>query len=262
MSRNFELLQRVEEERRSAAGDGHNRLWERSDAPIATAPASAGETPLGVCQPLRELSNAAQQQLLTFVTRLFLLPTSPAPPVVLFCGIEQNNSSRIAACIGCLAASQLSGPVCLIDAHLHHPELHEHFGLPNHDGLSEALQAQAGEEPRAHRVAHDLWLVTAGAPVESPEALLHGPQLRRCLVALRGRFRHLLIDAPAIHTCGDSLYFAQLASGAVLVLEARSTKREVAHAHKQAFEKAGIPVVGAILNHRTFPIPDAVYARL
>jgi Mrp family chromosome partitioning ATPase len=53
-----------------------------------------------------------------------------------------------------------------------------------------------------------------------------------------------------------------LADGLVLVIEANITRRETAQKIKQDLELVGVCLVGAVLNNRTFPIPDSLYRHL
>jgi len=48
----------------------------------------------------------------------------------------------------------------------------------------------------------------------------------------------------------------------VLVLEANSTRKEAALMVMESLHAAQIKVLGAVLNKRTFPIPESLYRRL
>jgi Mrp family chromosome partitioning ATPase len=48
----------------------------------------------------------------------------------------------------------------------------------------------------------------------------------------------------------------------VLVLEANNTRREAAMRVTEQLNMAQIKVLGAVLNKRTFPIPEPLYRRL
>jgi protein-tyrosine kinase len=53
-----------------------------------------------------------------------------------------------------------------------------------------------------------------------------------------------------------------MADGVILVVEANSTRREMARTAKETFDDANVKLLGAILNNRTFPIPEALYRKL
>jgi len=58
------------------------------------------------------------------------------------------------------------------------------------------------------------------------------------------------------------MVLGQLADGAVLVLEANATRREVTLKVAADLRAAHIKILGAVLNKRTFAIPEALYRRL
>jgi Mrp family chromosome partitioning ATPase len=79
---------------------------------------------------------------------------------------------------------------------------------------------------------------------------------------LRTEFDFVLISAPPVGEIPSVASLGQRVDGAVLVLEAHNTKRDVALRAKQEWERANTKWLGAVLNNRTFPIPPALYARI
>jgi Mrp family chromosome partitioning ATPase len=108
----------------------------------------------------------------------------------------------------------------------------------------------------------NLWLITAGKVGREPNGSLNPARLRTRLSELRGDFDHLLIDTPAVHSYADAILLGQMTDGVILVVSSNSTRREPARIAKQSIEAASIPVLGAVLNKRTFPIPEALYRKL
>jgi len=54
----------------------------------------------------------------------------------------------------------------------------------------------------------------------------------------------------------------QLADGVVLIVSANSTREEAGRKAKESLEMAGSRLLGAVLNNRTYPIPQPIYDRL
>jgi Mrp family chromosome partitioning ATPase len=79
---------------------------------------------------------------------------------------------------------------------------------------------------------------------------------------LRQYFEYVLIDAPALNLGNDGIMLSQAAEGVVLVLKANASRREAARVAVQELQDAGGRVLGAVLNQRTFPIPQAIYSKL
>jgi Mrp family chromosome partitioning ATPase len=79
---------------------------------------------------------------------------------------------------------------------------------------------------------------------------------------LRGEFGYVLMDSPPVNVYSDAISLGQSADGVVLVLSANSTRKEAGRKAKESFEMAGARLLGAVLNNRTYPIPQGLYDRL
>jgi Mrp family chromosome partitioning ATPase len=65
-----------------------------------------------------------------------------------------------------------------------------------------------------------------------------------------------------LNTYADGVTIARLADGIVLVLEANATRREAASKVTENLRAAQVKILGAVLNKRTYPIPESLYHRL
>jgi Mrp family chromosome partitioning ATPase len=63
-------------------------------------------------------------------------------------------------------------------------------------------------------------------------------------------------------TSPDCGLIGRFTGGVVLVLAANSSRRDTAINTKMMLESANVPILGAVLNRRTFPIPDKIYKYL
>jgi Mrp family chromosome partitioning ATPase len=82
------------------------------------------------------------------------------------------------------------------------------------------------------------------------------------LLDLRKEFGYLLVDAPPLGADIIASVLGQVTDGVVLVLEAHATRRATARRAKETLEAANVPLLGTVLNNRTFPIPEKLYRRL
>jgi Mrp family chromosome partitioning ATPase len=142
--------------------------------------------------------------------------------------------------------------------------MHTHFGIPNERGLLQAAM-QPAEPIRgfAARLSDgNLYVVPSGGPLTDSKAVLASDNLKVRVAELAREFDYVLIDTPAMKPCADSGIVGQLTDGVVLVLGANSGKRDTAMNTRLMLEAAKIPILGAVLNRRTFPIPDSVYEYL
>lgn len=210
-------------------------------------------------------ANGAHDEIAKLVQRLFVLPgPAKTPGALAFCGVERGaGCSWICARCGEALAAQVTGSVCIVDANLRQPSLHRYFQFEIENGLADAMQDSRPLASLARQIGADnLWLITAGSLANEPTGALNPARLRARFSELRSKFDYLLIDTPAMASFSDAILLAQVADGAVLVVGSHSTRREAARAAKDNFDASGVPVLGVVLNKRTYPIPEALYRRL
>jgi Mrp family chromosome partitioning ATPase len=70
------------------------------------------------------------------------------------------------------------------------------------------------------------------------------------------------MDAGPMNASNDAIILGGLSDGVVLMLKAHSSRRETARKAVQELQSANVRTLGAVLNQRTFPIPEKLYKRL
>lgn len=253
MSKNFELLQE--------AGiwlGGARTLKTDGIAVEATSQAPAIATGLTAAEP------AIREESLKLVQKLFLTPGQTAPKAVMFAAIDSKNGcSWLCAVIARLLAHSVSGSVCLVEGNFRTPSLPKVLGVDNHHGLVDALRQDGAMRAFAKPIGpNNLWLLSCGSLLEDSLNLLNGNRMRDRVSELRSEFDYLVMDAPPLNAYADGMVLGRLVDGVVLVLEANGTRREAALRVTESLRASKIPVLGAVLNNRTFPIPAALYKRL
>ena len=270
MSRNFELL--------SEAGRLHELVQSQAD-PSQVSPRAAEdsfvapqgfESNFSVAQPVEdnfpeagslETSEAIKQEIVKLVQRLFL--SEQGPRRVVFAGTESGcGCSWMCARVAEELASQGRGTVCVVDCNLRSPGLHQQFGTENHHGLSDALLGPGPVRDYVHRWSRNLWLVSCGASPETGLTMLGSERMRARIAELRATFDYVLIDAAPLSSCNDAIVLGGLVDGVVLTLKANSSRRETARNVLHELKTANVRVLGAVLNQRTFPIPESLYKKL
>jgi len=268
MSRNFELLQNLGRER-----DMFLTETEEADPavvpipmpePVAVAAAVDSVPAVDVIPSQPEMELDQKDELNKLVQSVFLTPGGDAPRAVVVASTEPGNgSSWVCARIAEILASHISDPVCVVDANLRAPRLHDEFRVENHHGLSNALRDNASVRGFVRQVGRpNLWLLSCGSDPSEWSSLVGSERMGMRITELRREFRYVLIDGPALSGANDSVSLGRSAEGVILVLKANTSRREVARKAVQELQAAKVRVLGAILNHRTFPIPDALYKKL
>jgi len=258
LSRNFELL--------SEAGRMHEIVQSQVEEPNAE-PLSVEDTFSSTPLPetsgavTLETSGAIKDEIAKLVQKLFL--SSQGPRRVVFAGTEASSGcSWMCARVAEGLASQGRGTVCVVDSNLRSPGLHQQFGAENHYGLSDALLGNGPIREYVHRWSRNLWFMSCGAFAEAGLTMLGSDRMRSRLAELQTAFDYVLIDAAPLNTCNDAVVMGGLSDGIVLMLKANSSRRETARKAMHDLQSANVRVLGAVLNERTFPIPEGLYKRL
>ncbi|HXN74159.1 MAG TPA: CpsD/CapB family tyrosine-protein kinase [Candidatus Acidoferrales bacterium] len=244
MSRNFDLL----------------RITEPVDS--GYQPASGTNSWSNTWSEPHDHRGVVDDEVMKLVQRLFVLPDgTQTPEAIAFCGVEKGaGCSWVCANASRMLAAQGLGTVCVVDANFYSPSLHHHFRVANRAGFAESLKSTDLVRDFVHRVsAPNLWLMTSGC---LGKETLNPSRLRTRISELRNEFDFLLIDIPGILSYGDATLLAHLTDGAVLVVGSNMTRRESARMAKESLEAASVPILGAVLNKRRFPIPEAIYKKL
>jgi Mrp family chromosome partitioning ATPase len=245
MSKNFELLQRA------AKDDFFNFLGD--------------STPLARKSPfaIPSKKQLPDTEITKLVQRLFSqTPKGSGPKVVSFSGIARDDrSSWICARAGEALAEQAVSSVCIVEANLRSPQLHLHFAAANRIGLVEALTTKGPIRNFAMPLRRvNLWLISSG--MVQPGIYASMERYWERFAELREAFDYILISAPALSRETEATLIGHLADGVVLIVEANHSRRETVRRSKEQLECAQVQLLGAVLDQRTFPIPENLYRRL
>jgi hypothetical protein len=260
MSKNFELLQRV-------AKDEYFSVPEEAVPVPQMAPAlvSVRKEPaeLEIPKLVALKKDPPDPEITKLVQRLFLQAGKEGgPKAVSFSGIARDDrSSWICARAGEILAQQADTSVCLVEANFWSPRLHIYSAAANRIGFAEALTTKGPIRNFATQLgAQNLWLVPSG--LTKPGFHPSIERYRDRFAELRESFHYILVSAPALSRETEATFMGQLADGVVLIVEANHNRRETVRRAKEQLENAKVQLIGAVLDQRTFPIPEKLYQRL
>ena len=259
MSRNYELLQRAELDRKPSPS-----LVETVDTAAGTAARrEAGLASIRCDARARLFPGESGPEIFGLVQRLFLLPGERAPRCVVFfdCGPVPEGGSVCVQAAEVLSAHS-TGAVCVVDANFHAPTMHQLYSIENNIGLSEALVQTGPVESYAHQVRDsNLTVIPAGSNLTAWKSAMATEKARQRLADLRSCFDFVLIEASA-SSLNSAVMLGQFGDGVVVVVEAGVTRREVASKLIDELAAANICVLGTVLNNRRFPVPEKLYRAL
>jgi receptor protein-tyrosine kinase len=212
--------------------------------------------------PEERLERLGAEEVTRLVQRVFRSPGVDAARVVVFSGVDHGDGcSWICASSAFTLAAQTQSSICVVDANLRTPSLHRYFDVANRFGLAEAMEHPGPIRSFAQQASSsNLWVLTSGSP--TVQSSLSSERLHTRLAELRTEFDYVLIDTAPANLYADAVTLGRSADGIVLVLQSNATRREAALKVKESFETAKVRLLGAVLNRRTFPIPQAIYDRL
>jgi len=167
--------------------------------------------------------------------------------------VRGEGKSSIVSNIG-IALAELDQKVILLDTDLRKPRLHEIFNVPNSWGLSDLLREQTSladcplDSLARPTEINGLYVLPSGPGTVSITNLLYSGRMTALLQRLRKEFDTILLDTPPLSYLSDARFVGRLADGAILVIRAGQTSRDVARSAKQRLVADGIPVFGTVLN--------------
>jgi Mrp family chromosome partitioning ATPase len=199
-------------------------------------------------------------EALNLVQRIFLMQAQKPPHVVVFAGVEHGSGcSQICASVAETLARVVRRPVCLLEGNFRSPALASTSNMTNDYGLADALVSEEAITIFCKPLAQEnLWILSAGALDADSPSLLTSENLRDRFTELRNAFEFVVVDAPPIERFAETIILGQLADGLVLVLEAGSTHREPATEAVSSLRSSNIPILAAVLNKHSQPVPKKI----
>jgi capsular exopolysaccharide synthesis family protein len=171
--------------------------------------------------------------------------------------------STVVSHIAGMLAGQGNGRVLIVDANLAHPGQHLKFGGKLSPGLADILsngKVHAGVIQRSRVENIDLMAAGEGAVNLGRSAVQKS--LADLLPAFRREYSHIIFDVPALQDNAAGAQLAGAMDGVILVVEAESTRWEVAQQARDRLLEASANVLGVILNKRRFYLPEWLYKTL
>lgn len=250
MSRNFELLQRLGEEQEIFQS---SRVTPTSPGlPPVEEKVRAVGTPVGTNVHINRL-----------VQRLFFGggEASRLAAAVCFCAIDRGKKNDICASVAELMA-QASGSVCAVDLDFSAPTLDRQFGIDRQPGIADALTKPEPIELFGHRLTSGVTVFPVGHLHREVESAILSSTMASRFAELRAHFDYVLVQAPPLTMLSHVGFLGRLSDGVVLVVEAHNTRRDLAAKLSQELQQCKVPVLGAVFNNRTYPIPQRLYSKL
>ena len=210
-------------------------------------------------------SHGLRQKLIAVYQTIESHLPGKASRVVMFVGARAGEgTSTLVRELAKLASAELAQHVALIDFTAGIGGHYEHFGVVPAAGLHDVVAGRATLENALQPVREDsmLSLGCVATGESSASVVVANPKFSETMQALRQRFTLILLDVPPLSDSSDALLAAPETDGVVMIVEAETTRWQVAENVREKVAIQGGNVLGVILNKRQFYIPSFIYRRL
>ena len=171
-----------------------------------------------------------------------LLVTSPSP---------SDGKSLVAANLATVIA-QAGQSVVLVDTDLRRPVQHKLFQLPNSVGVTSTLLEGSNPGPEHSLLSlpqmENLQVLTSGPLPPNPSELLGSQRMGKLIEDLEQQADVLIFDTPPVLAVTDAVVLSKQVDGVLLVLDAGSTREDLARRAVEELAKVGAPILGVVLN--------------
>lgn len=217
-----------------------------------------GVVPLANSDDCREVEKATIENPHSLVAEAFrVIRTSiiysfadHAPKSLLVTSTQPLEGKTTAASNISLSMVQSGLRVLLIDADLRKPRLHKLFlSGDNLFGLSTYLVGRIELEGviKETNVA-GLDIIPSGPIPPNPAELLGSSRMKELIELARGRYDHVVVDAPPVSCFADSRLISRVVDGVIIVTSVGITQRKVLQSSIEEIVRVRGKIIGAIIN--------------
>ena len=173
---------------------------------------------------------------------------NPPKAIVVTSSIDGEGKTSVAANISIVFNS--SGMrVIVVDFNLRRSSLHKFFDTPNDRGLTNFIaEGLELEEAIVQTGIEGLSLLPSGPVPPDPSRLVESQKVKDIIRILKEKFDMVIIDTPPAIAVNDPIDVGKFADGILLIIESGKATRSMVENVKDHMKKAGLNLIGVILN--------------
>lgn len=157
-----------------------------------------------------------------------------------------------------IALAQAGKSVCLVDADLRRPMVHEYLGLDRNVGLTTALIGSSDVKDLLQQWGENqLFVLASGQVPPNPSELLGSEDMGRLIADLETTFDSVVIDAPPLLPVTDAAVLSRHVGGVVLVVGSQGISAQDLQKSLGALSLVKARLLGLVLNRLPNKGPDA-----
>ncbi|MGC3999837.1 MAG: polysaccharide biosynthesis tyrosine autokinase [Anaeromyxobacter sp.] len=215
---------------------------------VPRIPPNKDGTPQDLIVHTQPKSAAAECVRAVRTNLLFMSPEKPLRTIlVTSSGPQEGKTTTVTSLAVTMTTS--GNRVLIVDADMRRPRLHRIFGVKSEVGLSSLILGEGSiDEAVIETAIPNLSILPCGPVPPNPAELLHTASFARLLNALAERYDRIILDSPPVGVVADAVVISTRVDGALVVLKAGTTSREVARQSVRQLRDVNAPLFGAVLN--------------
>jgi polysaccharide biosynthesis transport protein len=180
-----------------------------------------------------------------------LLSTAGTPPKTILITSSQPGEGKTTTAVNtAVSLSQLGSSILLIDADLRRPAVHKTFRIPGNRGIKNYLSSNTPIEDLIVDVGvPNLALLPCGPIPPNPAELISSERMKDLIRTLSEKYDHIIIDSPPLISVTDPVILSTLVDGAILVVHAGRSTRDLVRRARQELSGVGAKIFGVVLNN-------------
>lgn len=161
-----------------------------------------------------------------------------------------EGKSTSAALMAITIAKYRGTNTLLIDCDVRRPTIHKVFGMEKQNGFSDvALKMKPFKSMVKDTFVPNLKVLTSGELVKSPSEIFNLPNLKDLFTESKFYFDTIIVDSAPTIPVSDTLILSSEMDGALVVVRAGKTPREMVKRATDLMRNAGMNILGIIVNN-------------
>ncbi|POM27133.1 Tyrosine-protein kinase YwqD [Actinomadura rubteroloni] len=168
--------------------------------------------------------------------------------VILVAGAERGNGPGVVAANLAAAFARTESNVLLVCANLDSTTAADIVGVPQGEGLAEVLLQRTDAEKVVRRAPEikQLRVLTCGLDIDHASELLQRNTMERLIDRIRQTAKYTIVETSATSVNADAQALADVADGAVIVVEIPLTRYDHVAVGLRQLDRMGTAVLGAV----------------
>ena len=181
---------------------------------------------------------------------MFSSVENPIHTLLVTSAAQSEGKSEVLANLA-VTFAQAGHKTIIVDSDLRKPAQHEIWGITNERGLTNMMleDAALAEPPLASTEVEHLQVLPSGPLPPNPADLLSSQRMQEVIGILKARAAYVLFDSPPVLAATDAAVLGVKLDGALLVVQAGSTRRDHTARARDALERVHVRLIGAVLTN-------------